>query len=68
MIGIPDGGLEVDEAIESAAGSNPVIHGFADRFPVFGGVAGAMIRRQGAADDGDAMGMRAHDHLIEGRR
>jgi hypothetical protein len=65
MIWIPDRGLEVDDAIESAAGANPVIHGLADCFAVLRVVAGAMVRCQRTADDCDAMSVRAHDHLIE---
>src|SRR3984885_7524194 len=43
VIRVADRGLEVDEAIQGTSGPNPVIYGLADRFPVFGVVAGAMI-------------------------
>ncbi len=67
MIRVPDRGLQVDEAIEGAAGANPVIYGLADRFPVFGVIAGAVIRRQRAANHCDAMGVGTHDHLVESK-
>ena len=65
MIWIPDRRLKVDDAIESAAGANPVIHGLANCFAVLGVVAGAMVRCQRAADDCYAMSVRTHDHLIK---
>jgi len=66
MVGISDCGFEVDKAVENAAGTNPFIYGLADGFTVFGVVAGAVIRGEGAADHGDAMPVCAHDHLVEG--
>ena len=65
MIRVPDRGLEIDEAIERTAGPNPVIHGFANRFPIVAVVAGAMIGRQCAADHCDAMRVSPLDHLVE---
>ncbi len=66
MIGISHRGFEVDEAVENAAGADPFVYGLADGFAVFGVVAGAVIRGEGAADDCDAVGVGAHDHLVEG--
>ena len=59
MIGVPHCGFEVDEAIETPPVRIQSLTALRMASPVFGEIAGAMIRRQGAADNDDAMGMRA---------
>src|SRR5271170_6863131 len=66
MVRIPHRGLEVDDAVESAAGADPVVYRLTDRFPAFGVVARAMIRSERTPNDRDAMGVSTRDHLLQG--
>ena len=58
--------IEVDDAVEDAAGADPLIDGFAHLFAGWRGVVGADIRSEGSAEDFDAVGMGARDKLGEG--
>src|ERR1700722_5785363 len=65
MLWVSDCGLEVNYAIKSSAGPDPVVDGFANGLALLGVIARTMVRRQSTADDGNAVGVRAQDHLAE---
>ena len=56
--------IEIENAVERAAGANPVIHGFAHLLALIGVIIRSAIRSQGCADDLDAVLMRSIDDLL----
>src|SRR5581483_2546279 len=72
-VGQEDGGLggiagdfvEVDDAIEDAAGADPLVVCFANLLAGIGGIPGADIRSQRGAEDLDAVLVSAGDQLRE---
>src|SRR5712671_6842822 len=63
--GISCSGVEIDHGIESAAGANPVIDGFANAFALFAEIGGSGVRQQGGAGHSDPVDVGAFDHLAE---
>ena len=64
--GVADRGVEIDDAVERAAGADEAIDRLARRLAFRRPVEGASIRQDGGADHADAAGMGASDDLPVG--
>ena len=65
MAWIAHSSVEIENAIECAAGANPLIHRLARGFPVLAVVISAFVRRQCGAENPDSMLMGAFNDLLQ---